>query len=276
MNRELFFSELKRVSSLENFIHEESVFFFDEIESTNSYLHDTASKSQSNCSWMIAASDSQTKGRGRLQRKFYSPCGNGLYFSFCLEPSDGVKNPADYTVASCVAVCRAIEKFFGKKDCKIKWVNDIYIGSKKVCGILTEGAMDASLSKVRSAIVGIGVNIFDDPALPEDLKEKVGSVTGCISEKFKSYSVNEIREKFLAQIFAELLEIFESKENVIKEYKKRSNLIGRKLLVTPLIGNNESSYEATALDITDDAGLVVELSDGSRKTLHTGEVTLSL
>lgn len=277
MNKELFFEELRRNSSFANFIYEDSVLFFDEIESTNSYLHELASKSQQDCTWTIAAADSQTKGRGRLQRSFYSPGKNGLYFSFCIEPAGGVKNPADYTVVSSVAVCRAIERVFGEdRFCKIKWVNDIYIGPKKICGILTEGIMDASASRIKSAVVGIGINIFDDPSLPLELKEKAGSITGCTAENFKSISADEIREKLLAQIIAELLEIFESKENIIKEYKERSNIIGRKLSVTPVVGNNSTTYQATAVDITADAGLVVEIARGVRKILHTGEVTLSL
>lgn len=273
MNKEIFFDELKHISSLANLIHEDSVFFFEETESTNTFLLNYASSKKENSSWSFAVSESQTKGRGRLQRKFYSPSGSGLYFSFCIEPLEGVKNPADYTVASCVAICRAIENFFGsEKNCKIKWVNDIYIESKKVCGILTEGIIDYEKQKVRSAVVGIGINIFNSTDVPEEFKDRIGAIENSSIRQDEEF----LREKFLASIFKELLDIFEKRENVIDEYKKRSNLFGKKLTVTSVIEDNSTSYQATAVDITDDAGLVVELADGTKKILHTGEVTLSL
>lgn len=273
MDKNFFLNELKNLSEFFQLVPEDKLFLFEETESTNTFLLDYAAGKKENCSWSIAVAESQSKGRGRLQRKFFSPGGSGIYFSFCIEPENGVNNPADYTVASCVAVCRAIEKFFGaEKDCRIKWVNDIYIGQKKVCGILTEGIIDYEKQKVRSAVVGIGINIFSSGNIPEEIKDRVGSIInseGIHEDKF-------MREKFLAVIFSELLSVFEKKENIIDEYRMRSNIIGKKLTVTSVIEDNSTSYHAVAKDITDDAGLVVELEDGTERILHTGEVTLKI
>ena len=177
---------------------------------------------------------------------------------------DSIFNPATFTVTAAVCVCRAISKLY-KKQAQIKWVNDIYLEGKKICGILTEGVTNKN-GKIEAAIIGIGINISTNKDLPEELSKKVGGITNN-----KNNQVT--RAELLSQVIEEIFTSLDSKENVIPEYRSRSMLKNKTLSVTSLIGSNES-YTAKALDITDDAGLLVELPNGEKKVLHSGEVTL--
>ncbi|MBR6501944.1 MAG: biotin--[Clostridia bacterium] len=132
-----------------------NLFAFKKIDSTNIYAKTLASEGYKDGTVVVARE--QTAGKGRLGRTFFSKRG-GLYFSVILRPYKSLNDTVFITTAAAVAAARAIEKVSGKK-CEIKWVNDIYINNKKVCGILTEGAItpDGSLDY---AILGVGINLF--------------------------------------------------------------------------------------------------------------------
>ena len=107
----------------------------------------------------VVLARSQTGGKGRMGRSFYSGDG-GLYFSVLLRPGFSADTCLKITTAAAVAMAKAIEDI-SQKQTKIKWVNDIYIGSKKVCGILTEAAFNIETNQLDYAIVGIGVNLLN-------------------------------------------------------------------------------------------------------------------
>lgn len=224
----------------------------------------------------VIVAESQSAGRGRLGRTFYSPSKTGIYISMIYAPENGITEPAKLTAFSAVAVCRAIKKLYGIQP-SIKWINDIFIGGKKVSGILTEGIMNFETARIESAIIGIGINISDNPdALPDDVKKVAGSITGDFaSNKDNGFSKTVTRAAFAAQVAGDVLQILsEDSAKIIEEYKSLSFLIGKTIKVHPIIDNPDSTYEAKAVDIDDKASLVVELSDGSRKTLSSGEVSI--
>ncbi|MGN0729758.1 biotin--[acetyl-CoA-carboxylase] ligase [Treponema sp.] len=216
---------------------------------------------------LLISAQTQTSGHGRLGRAFFSPAFTGVYFSFSVVEPGGIKNPAMYTVSSAVGVCRAIKKLLGK-DCMIKWVNDIFFNGKKVCGILTEGIVDSGRGLVEAAVVGIGINLVAQD-FPEELKNTAGGISdnSCLDEK------NITGRKIMLCCMNEIASILRSGENVIPEYRRLSLLLGKEISVYPIIGQG-GGFKAKALDITDDAGLLVETDDGTRKILHSGEVTL--
>ena len=148
-------------------------------------------------------------------------------------------------------------------------MNDIFCCGKKVCGILTEGIVNSSKGIVEAAVVGIGINLVVKNDFPEELRKKAGGISTAefLSEKKIS------SQKLIFCCLDEITEILNSGENIIPEYKSLSFLLGKELDVLPVIGQ-EQSFKAKALDITDDAGLLVELADGTKKVLHSGEVTL--
>ena len=147
---------------------------FEKIDSTNNY----AKKILSECGNLrdengnltdagqkyhnsVIVAECQTAGRGRLGREFVSPKKTGIYLSVIYAPENGIQEPAKLTAFSAVAVCRTLKKLFNL-DAQIKWVNDVFLNGKKVSGILTEGIVNFETRKIEAAIVGIGLNIFEN------------------------------------------------------------------------------------------------------------------
>ena len=217
----------------------------------------------------IIVAQEQTGGRGRFGRNFASPAKTGIYMTLIYTPKGGIVNPAKITAFSAVAVCRAIKTLFNV-ECKIKWINDIYLNGKKICGILTEGFTNFETKSIESAIIGIGLNICDNPKIFEE-NTNAGSITG------ENHQGKISRCQVAAEIAGQCFKIFEeNQEEVLKEYKNLSFLISQTVCVFPVIGDSKSSYFAKVINIDDNAGLVVELPDGSQKTLSSGEVSLHI
>ncbi len=226
------------------------------VTSTNSILKDAAKAGKKAFSVLIASS--QTEGRGRVGRSFYSPDESGLYMSLLLRPEDGI-NPLRITTDAAVAVAIALEKLSGKET-GIKWVNDIYINERKVCGILTE----ASFSGGGYVILGIGINVLE-PAegFPEDIKMRAGSVFS----KNNKY----LREKVAVQILKEI-NCKRSDEEVLEEYRNRSVVTGQKIDVI----KNGTVERAVAMAINNDFSLLIKKEDGSIENLNSGDISIRI
>ena len=217
----------------------------------------------------VIVAESQTAGRGRMGRTFYSPKKTGIYLSVIYSPEGGITQPAEITAFSAVAVCRAIRKLYKIKPA-IKWINDIFINNKKVCGILTEGFTNFETGTIEAAIIGIGVNIEDNPDFfPED----VAKIAGGILQKDEEKKAG--RCQLAAEIAGQVLTILtEAPESVMAEYKEDVFIIGKQVEIHPVIGDDKANYNATVIDIDNNASLVVKLNDGTVKTLSSGEISL--
>ena len=229
----------------------------------------------------VLVAGEQTAGRGRLGRKFYSPGGTGLYFSL-VYAAGSVSDSGKITAVAAVAVCRAIKSVFNV-DAGIKWVNDIFVSGKKVCGILTEGIVNPLSGAVEAAVIGIGINIYFSSKMPEELSLRAGgicgsSLSGAGDENADGGKNAEMKDRLLCRTIENLVEILDGREeaffSAMEEYKARSTLIGKTVTVSPVIDSRERQYDAVVTGITDDAQLVVRTSDGREKTLSSGEVTL--
>lgn len=247
----------------------DKVHVFDSIDSTNSELLRRLENARdvNDLSKTLVSASSQSAGRGRVGRKFYSPDKTGIYFSFVHIPGTKDFNPAAITASASVAVSRAIEKVFGVET-KIKWVNDVYVGEKKVSGILAEGFSGQS-GFVQAVVIGIGINI-----VMESCDADIGKAGGIISADALEYSPPTYRSKLLAACMKELFFILDTNQDFIDEYREKSFLKNKIVKVSPLAGNGSGSYEAKVLDITDSACLLVQMADGTKKELSSGEVTL--
>ena len=271
----LFYSYIKNnypeESDLHKDFHKIQVECFKEIDSTNLYAKKLLAASPRLNKKVIIA-EHQTAGRGRMGRTFYSPAKSGIYLSAIYSPANPITNPAKITAFSAVAVCRAIKKLYGIET-KIKWINDIFYKDKKICGILTEGFTNFETSLIESAIIGIGIDIEENKeAFPEEVKKIAGSI---FSNNTDTLNTHVSRCELAAEVSVQLFKILEeTPEAVFKEYKELSFLLGKTLTVYPVIGDEKSSYKAKAVDIDENASLIVELSDGSRKSLFSGEVSL--
>ncbi len=258
---------------------------FSEIDSTNTYAKrilaecgslrmpdGTLTEAGKKYHKAIIVAESQTAGRGRLGRTFYSPTKTGIYLSVIYAPKGGITQPASLTAFSAIAICRVLKRLYNV-DAQIKWINDIYINGKKASGILTEGVTNFETAQIESAIIGIGINIADNPEVfPAEVAQIAGSIIGNTKKDSNS---NVKRTTLAANIAGEVLSIMEEDpKSLIKEYKAAQFLLGTEITVHPIIGDKNSTYTAKAVDIADDAGLIVELPDGSRKILNSGEVSL--
>ena len=210
----------------------------------------------------------QTEGRGRLGRSFHSPL-NGIYLSIILKPSFDLSKSGLVTNAAAVAVAAAIEEVCGL-NAQIKWVNDIYISGKKVCGILSEGITDFETGRIESIVVGIGINT-EQAALESSLADIAGTVEG-------DYS----RDALAASVISKTLDFVDNAENrsFMEAYKEKSLVMGKTITVYKGIYINDPSevpsYSARVLDIDDNGGLMVLYPDGSRETLTSGEISIRL
>ncbi len=217
---------------------------------------------------LVVLAEEQTEGRGRLGRDFFSPKGTGIYMSFLFQPlSDLSSNIVSVTTASAVAVCRAIRKTLHLEP-EIKWVNDIYLNGKKICGILTEAVTDSESGQIGTVAVGIGINYRSpEKGFPEELKQTAGSLCG---EEGSFVSRNELA----AAIIEEMQKLYEdlTSGKHMDDYRRFSLVLGKK--VTYMDGENWET--GTAIDVENDGGLIVEKEDGSHHVLRTGEITLRM
>lgn len=259
--------------------------YYESIDSTNTEISrrlDGAVKAgieYKNFQKDIIWTQKQTAGKGRLGRAFFSP-ESGAYMSFVYCPENAENenhtfDPAVYTAGAAVAVCRAVNKLYGK-NCSVKWVNDIYLNSRKVCGILAEGKLNFQTGQIGTLIVGIGVNIFTpEESFPPEIRERAGSLFSSRAEMEEKGSVPV--ETLVQEICNECFRIYDNADlmkDAMKEYQVRSNLTGKTVTVTPVIEQVAGRYEALVTGITEDARLVVQLPGGEERVLSSGEVSL--
>lgn len=212
----------------------------------------------------LVAANRQTAGRGRLGRSFFSPGEKGIYMSIILRPGLEAKKSTMITSMAAVAVARAIEQV-SNAQAKIKWVNDVYVNGKKVCGILTEAAIEAENGMLSYAVLGIGVNV-GSMEFPPELCEIATSIENETGEPVE-------REVLIAAILNETESLYATMAtgDFLEESRKRSLLIGKEIRVL----EGEDSYPAKAVEIDETGQLIVETGEG-RKALHSGEVSVRL
>ncbi len=235
------------------------LFEFDTIDSTNNEAKRMLEADLAVCPFVIVA-NCQTAGRGRQGKSFYSPKDTGIYMSVAFE----MENDCDttfFTSAVAVAVSNAIDACSGKKTL-IKWVNDIYLNDRKVCGILCESVFSKSAETSKKYIVsGIGINLSTQN-FPDELKQT-------------AVSLGEIKcskNRLIAQIADNIFEIAKNTNTdlIFETYRKKSNVIGKNIRYL----QNNIWYDGFAKDIDRDGSLVVETKNGHVTQLFGGEITL--
>ena len=213
----------------------------------------------------VLVAGQQTGGRGRRGRSFFSPPGTGVYISLLLRPQLQMQQAVLFTTAAAVAVCRAVEKLTGQNP-QIKWVNDVFINGKKVCGILTEAAADLETGMVEYAVLGLGLNVTKPAGgFPPEVAKVAGSI-------FKAPQGNA-KNRLTAEVLNQLSNLLQNPAgpDIYNDYKSRQLLLGRKVTFE----QNGVQQTATAVDVARDYGLVVQLPNGQR-VLSSGEVSCRL
>ena len=201
----------------------------------------------------VLLAKTQTAGRGRLGRNFFSE--NGIFMSVILAPEKISFDPGFLTSAVAVAVCRAVtEKGF---SVGIKWVNDLLLDGKKICGILTEAV---SLGNQPLAyVIGIGINVGQDE-FPSEIRDIAGSLPLNKNEK------NDLFFSVLSNMEAVLSE---KKEDILADLKEKSVVLGK-----PIRFFGAKDGEGVALDLDENSGLIVVTDQNKKIVLTGGEISV--
>ena len=231
--------------------------------STNEDMKKRAREGEDEISLLIA--NGQTAGKGSKGRSFFSPDGMGVYMSFLLRPDCSAEESTLLTPMAAVATALAIEKVTGT-EAKIKWVNDIFVDSRKVSGILTEGTAKKGGHGLEWAVVGIGINIKrPEGGFPSEIKDIAGAV----------YEGGEnLRNRIAAEVANGFVHFYKrlTERGFYEEYRKRLFILSREVTVTLA----DESFIATVVDLDPMFRLKIMLSDGEERLLSSGEISIRI
>lgn len=237
----------------------QNVRYFEETDSTNRIARELARDGAGD--WTVVAADRQTAGRGRLGKSFHSPQG-GLYMSVILRPKVSPEDMMALTACTAVAVFQALREFC--VETRIKWVNDLFLHGRKICGILCEGGFGAD-GQLEYLVAGIGINLQPDTELPEELRE---IVTDIASETGLSIP----REALIPAILRHLETLLQElpARTFLQDYKAYSYTLGKRVRFSA----DSGEQEGLAVDVTETGALVVRKEDGSERIVSTGTAAI--
>ena len=257
----------------------QEVRYFESLDSTSSYARLLAAEHC--CDGMAVIAGQQTAGRGRLGRSWESPPDKGIYISVVLRPTLAPVETQILTLAAAVAVSAAIRETTGL-SAGIKWPNDLVIEGRKVCGILLE--MNSEADRVNHVILGIGINYAQkEEDFPEELRNRAISlktaakkreaaggpgVNGRGQADFSRLSVVRSVLRELDDVIK--LVLTDNNAKVLEMWRSKSITLGSEVCFK-LKG---MEYNGTAIDITSDGRLLVACSDGVRRELLSGEISV--
>ncbi len=208
----------------------------------------------------VFIANAQSQGRGRQGKSFYSPENTGIYMTYVFRADMPLYSAVSVTTYAAAAVCKALETV-SAKDLQIKWVNDIYLEGKKICGILAESVMDSKSKNVEYVIIGVGVNVTTSE-FPDDIKD-IASSLGDVD-----------KQKIIDAIISGFDEIADNPTDrkFMEYYRQKSMVLGKEITV---ISKSGTRY-ATAISVDDDGGLKIRLSNGTEEILNSGEISLKI
>lgn len=241
------------------------VLTYDTLASTNATARELAAKEAQDLTVVLA--EHQSAGRGRMSRSFFSPDGSGIYMSVIVRRPMTAQDATGLTTLAAVATAQAIESMI-RRHVDIKWVNDIYLNGRKVCGILCEGAVEPGTQKLQYAVIGIGVNVTPPKdGFPEEIRDIAGAVFEAAEE------ANSLRDHLIGEILDRLIFLLDQGDHslCLAEYRRRSMVIGRDVTVHRVDG---TSRAARALEIDDEYRLIVQYESGETTALDGGEVSV--
>lgn len=241
-----------------------SILFSGEVDSTSKWAKELAMYGASEGTVVIA--ETQTRGRGRLGREWFSPTG-GLWFSIILRPKLRPVEAAKLTFVAGLAVAKVLREMFSLKA-ETKWPNDVLVNERKICGVLAE--MNTTGETVNFVVVGVGVNANFDVknVFPERLKKVATSLESELGRKVQL----EKLFRALVERLENLYEIFirEGVDSVLEEWKNYAGFLGRHVRVT----SPTEKISGLALDVNREGALVLRLEDGTVRRVFVGDVSL--
>jgi BirA family biotin operon repressor/biotin-[acetyl-CoA-carboxylase] ligase len=243
-----------------------SIFFSRELGSTNEWAKELAAYGTADGT--VAVAETQTCGRGRLGREWFSPKG-GLWFSVVLRPELKPVEAVGLVFVAGLAVADVLRELYGL-EVETKWPNDVLVNGRKVCGILTK--INTAEERINYIIVGVGVNANFDvmQVVPEELRASATSLEDVLGRKVK---LEELFRALLEKLesFYELF-LQEGSDPILAEWKKYARFLGCQVEVA----SETEKWVGLALDVDYDGSLILRLKDGTVKRVFVGDVTLRL
>ncbi|MEK3793553.1 biotin--[acetyl-CoA-carboxylase] ligase [Paenibacillus sp. FSL R7-0204] len=239
---------------------------FKSVASTNELVKALASGGEAE--GKVILSEEQTAGRGRKGRPFFSPAGTGIYMSILLRPRLSAADATLLTTSAAVAVALAIESVSGLST-QIKWVNDVFMNGKKVCGILTEASLSLESEWLDYAVLGIGINVtLPSGGFPAELSGVATSIYEAGNPE------GDLRNRLTAEVLNRFMGYYEQlKERLfLPDYRQRMMSLGETVMVV----KEHQEQAATAVDIDNDCRLKVRYPNGGEEYLSSGEVRILL
>lgn len=241
---------------------------YDEIDSTNKVLKEMGSDGAPEGT--VAIADCQIKGRGRLGRSFLSPHGKGIYFSYLIRPTTRIDEISTITAWTAVAISNAIYTVSGFKP-SIKWVNDLILNKKKICGILTELSLETESGRIDNIVVGIGVNVNQ---LPEDFPIEIQDIASSISYETKRTISRAMLASEMVKEMDKLVASWENdKDSYLNSYRKNCITIGKDVSCVSIHTSNEAR-QGKAIEINDDFSIKIQFEDGTIEDMSSGEISV--
>jgi len=241
----------------------DTLYWYDTIDSTNTKAKELAKGGAPHGTVIVAGQ--QTGGRGRMGRSFSSPRGMGVYLSVILRPDCPADQLMHLTCAAGVAAMGAVEQVCGICP-DIKWANDLILGGKKLGGILTElGFVGSTLDY---AIIGIGINCQQRTAdFPPELQD---IATSLLEQTGKAAEPAQLAAALTESLYRMSQKLTGAKTQLMSTYRQHCITLGKEIVVL----QGEEKLEATALDLDADGGLLVRFTDGTKKIVNFGEVSI--
>ena len=242
------------------------VYYFDEIDSTQNYALQISNNKNENGTIIVA--EKQTHGKGRLNRKWYSPEG-GIWLSVIIHPEFQISDATIIPLAASLALCESIKKVHKIKT-DVKWPNDITIDGKKVAGMLIDTSIQGN--KVENLVLGIGINFaVNIQQIEKRLKNSPNfyGVTSLFPEKNKPSKI-ELLVQFLLELEKVINSLIKGKNaQIIRDWSKHTNMFGKTISVNT--GNGKISGIAKKID--SDGALIIKTGTKNRR-IFVGDVTL--
>lgn len=245
-------------------IGQRDIHHYDQTDSTNRRAKELAAAGAAE--GVLVVAEEQTRGRGRLDRQWFSPAGQGIYASLILRPSLPPGAVTRMVLLTAVAVAETLRDAAGM-TVSIKWPNDILAGGRKIAGILTEVAME--MDTVNYIVIGLGLNVnIPANAFPEDLG---GRATSVLMETGKTFSRALLLRRFLESCEGYYHSVLESGfDPVMARWRALTDMEGKQVTVQTIGG----TYTGRVLDFDRDGFLILQDNEGESIKIYSGDVTL--
>lgn len=239
------------------------VVYVPEVDSTNHKAKRLAEEGAGHGTLVVT--DWQTQGKGRRGRSWSTPPGTAIAMSVIVRPRMRPEKASMLTLVMGLAVACACRSLFGL-DAQIKWPNDIVVGGKKLCGILTE--MSAEMNEIHYLVIGTGINVNVE-TFPQDICETATSLCLELGKKVRRAEVIQASLEHFERFYDTFMET-EDFSKLQKPYNQL--LVSRDRQVRVLTPGNE--YWGISRGVNGAGELLVEREDGSTEAVYAGEVSV--